>query len=174
MLKAELCLFPHAANMDTFTHQQVWRPCNELFLSKAFLMISSSHALSMANKVDTGHFNVSKGIYRESLHIPRRNVLSDLDCDCVSQHMKLKILTDSKLIRLGWMFSLILTETCIMWQRLITRSCSLGDTLTRSATFHALTQTTDQQDEEGSPRQRRITVGESGIIILWAKHNCYT
>ncbi|KAM7408997.1 hypothetical protein PAMA_002627 [Pampus argenteus] len=41
----------------------------------------------------------------------------------------------------------------------LTRSCSLGDTLTRSATFHALTQTTDrQQEEEGSPRQRRVTV----------------
>ncbi|KAM7385809.1 hypothetical protein PAMP_001865 [Pampus punctatissimus] len=41
----------------------------------------------------------------------------------------------------------------------LTRSCSLGDTLTRGATFHALTQTTDrQQEEEGSPRQRRITV----------------
>ncbi|XP_030603281.1 uncharacterized protein LOC115792849 [Archocentrus centrarchus] len=44
-------------------------------------------------------------------------------------------------------------------RRLITRSCSLEDTLTRSDTFHALTQTTDQHHEEqGSPRQRRITV----------------
>ncbi|KAL7383206.1 hypothetical protein ABVT39_006495 [Epinephelus coioides] len=40
----------------------------------------------------------------------------------------------------------------------LAHSCSLGDKLTRSATFHALTQTTDQQEEEGSPRQRRKTV----------------
>lgn len=76
-----------------------------------------------------------------------------------------KIHTDW-LIRLGLITSLILTETCITWQRSITRSCSLGDTLTRSATFHALTQTTDHQEEEGS-LQRRKTVGESGNIILW-------
>ncbi|XP_067091839.1 uncharacterized protein [Osmerus mordax] len=39
------------------------------------------------------------------------------------------------------------------------RSCSLGDTVTRSHTFHTVTQTKDQsQEEEGSPRQRRITV----------------
>ncbi|GAA6213988.1 uncharacterized protein LOC116051362 [Lates japonicus] len=50
-------------------------------------------------------------------------------------------------------------DTFTHQRRPITRSCSLGDTLTRSATFHALTQTTDQQqEEEGSPRQRRITV----------------
>ncbi|XP_023255873.1 spindle pole body component 110-like [Seriola lalandi dorsalis] len=42
-------------------------------------------------------------------------------------------------------------------RRPIIRSCSLGDALTRSATFHSLTHTTDQK-EEGSPRQRRITV----------------
>jgi len=60
----------------------------------------------------------------------------------------------------------MLTETCVMWQRLIRRSCSLEDTLTRSATFHPLTQTTDHQEEEGSLRQRRITIGESGNIIL--------
>lgn len=78
----------------------------------------------------------------------------------------LKMLTDCKSIRLGWIFSLKLTETCITWQRPITRSFSLGDRLTRSSTFHALSQTTGHQ-EEGSPRQRRITVGESGIIILW-------
>ncbi|XP_044228892.1 uncharacterized protein LOC122997045 [Thunnus albacares] len=41
----------------------------------------------------------------------------------------------------------------------LTRSCSLGDTLTSSSTFHTLTQATNQQqEEEGSPRQRRITV----------------
>eukprot|EP00064_Thunnus_orientalis_P000437 superscaffoldBa00000022_g438 len=35
----------------------------------------------------------------------------------------------------------------------------LGDTLTSSSTFHTLTQATNQQqEEEGSPRQRRITV----------------
>ncbi|KAK2922048.1 hypothetical protein Q8A73_001533 [Channa argus] len=35
----------------------------------------------------------------------------------------------------------------------------LEETLTRSATFHGLTKTTDQHcEEEGSPRQRRITV----------------
>ncbi|XP_054874532.1 uncharacterized protein LOC118470844 [Amphiprion ocellaris] len=44
-------------------------------------------------------------------------------------------------------------------RRQITRSCSLGDSLTRSATFHGLTQTTDQPSkEEGRTRQRRITV----------------
>ncbi|XP_051816326.1 uncharacterized protein LOC110949292 [Acanthochromis polyacanthus] len=44
-------------------------------------------------------------------------------------------------------------------RRPITRSCSLGDSLTRSATFHGLTQTTDQlKEEEGRTRQRRITV----------------
>ncbi|XP_061646468.1 uncharacterized protein LOC133485982 [Phyllopteryx taeniolatus] len=42
----------------------------------------------------------------------------------------------------------------------ITRSFSLGDTQTGSATFHALTQTSDQQQQHGkrSPRQRRTTV----------------
>ncbi|XP_074532058.1 uncharacterized protein LOC141795167 [Halichoeres trimaculatus] len=41
--------------------------------------------------------------------------------------------------------------------RLITRSCSLEDKLTRSATFHALTQTSERKDE-GTPRERRVTV----------------
>ncbi|XP_051234504.1 uncharacterized protein LOC127351223 [Dicentrarchus labrax] len=49
-------------------------------------------------------------------------------------------------------------DTLTHQRRQITRSCSLGDTLTRSATFHALTETTNNQEEEGSPRQRRITV----------------
>ncbi|XP_071337261.1 uncharacterized protein [Trachinotus anak] len=48
-------------------------------------------------------------------------------------------------------------DTFTHQRRPITRSCSLGDTLTRSATFHALTHPTDQE-EEGSPRQRRTTV----------------
>ncbi|XP_038592784.1 uncharacterized protein LOC119916896 [Micropterus salmoides] len=42
--------------------------------------------------------------------------------------------------------------------RPITRSCSPGGTLTRSATFHTLTKTTDHQEEEGLARRRRITV----------------
>lgn len=67
--------------------------------------------------------------------------------------------TYSILIRL-----IILTETCIMLQRLITRSHSVGETLTRSATFHALTQTSDHQDKESSPQLRRSTVGESSVI----------
>lgn len=70
---------------------------------------------------------------------------------------------------ISWIFSPVLTALCITWQKPLTRSCSLGDRLSRSATFHALTQTTDQQqEEEGSPRQRRITIGESGVAILWA------
>lgn len=84
----------------------------------------------------------------------------------------LKILADCKSIRRGRIFSLKLTEACITWQRQITRSCRLGDTLTRSATFHALSQTTGHQ-EEGSPQQRRITVGESGIIVV-DKQDCST
>ncbi|XP_029031145.1 uncharacterized protein LOC114870526 isoform X2 [Betta splendens] len=40
----------------------------------------------------------------------------------------------------------------------VTHSSLLGETLTRSATFHGLTQATAQRQEEGSPRQRRITV----------------
>ncbi|KAM4591031.1 uncharacterized protein PAE49_013904 [Odontesthes bonariensis] len=44
-------------------------------------------------------------------------------------------------------------------KRPLTRSCSLGDTTTRSAIFHALTQTTNQcQEGKVLPRQRRITV----------------
>ncbi|XP_035848416.1 uncharacterized protein LOC116051362 [Sander lucioperca] len=49
-------------------------------------------------------------------------------------------------------------DTFTHQRRPVTRSCSFGDPLTRSATFHALTQTTEHQEEEGSPRQRRITV----------------
>ncbi|XP_056291760.1 uncharacterized protein LOC130207265 isoform X2 [Pseudoliparis swirei] len=49
-------------------------------------------------------------------------------------------------------------DTFTHQRRLIRRSCSLEDTLTRSATFHPLTQTTDHQEEEGSLRQRRITI----------------
>ncbi|KAA8583976.1 hypothetical protein FQN60_015184 [Etheostoma spectabile] len=49
-------------------------------------------------------------------------------------------------------------ETFTHQRRPVTRSCSFGDTLTRSATFHALTQNTEHQEEEGAPRQRRITV----------------
>ncbi|XP_041645946.1 uncharacterized protein LOC121511364 [Cheilinus undulatus] len=40
---------------------------------------------------------------------------------------------------------------------LITRSCSLDDRLTRSATFHAFTENAGQNEEE-EPQQRRITV----------------
>ncbi|KAM8860057.1 uncharacterized protein AB9W97_019787 isoform 2-T3 [Spinachia spinachia] len=49
-------------------------------------------------------------------------------------------------------------DTFTHQRRLIKRSCSLEDTPTRSATFHALTQTTDHQEDERSLRQRRITV----------------
>ncbi|XP_019725876.1 uncharacterized protein LOC109516105 [Hippocampus comes] len=44
-------------------------------------------------------------------------------------------------------------------RRPMTRSCSLVDTQTGSATFHTLTQTSDQQQQgKRSPRQRRTTV----------------
>ncbi|CAJ1067716.1 uncharacterized protein LOC126407136 [Xyrichtys novacula] len=49
-------------------------------------------------------------------------------------------------------------DTFTHQRRLITRSCSLEDKLTRSATFHALTQTADHKEEGDSPRERRITV----------------
>ncbi|XP_054654471.1 uncharacterized protein LOC129193815 isoform X2 [Dunckerocampus dactyliophorus] len=50
-------------------------------------------------------------------------------------------------------------DTWTHQRRPITRSCSLGDTPTCSATFHALTKTSDQQQQgKGSPRQRRVTV----------------
>ncbi|XP_036979524.1 uncharacterized protein LOC119033476 [Acanthopagrus latus] len=48
-------------------------------------------------------------------------------------------------------------DTVTHQRRPITRSCSVGDTPNRSATFHALTQPSHHQDEEGSPR-RRVTV----------------
>ncbi|XP_034465310.1 uncharacterized protein LOC117775875 isoform X1 [Hippoglossus hippoglossus] len=48
-------------------------------------------------------------------------------------------------------------DTVTHRRRPITRSCSLEDTITRSATFHAFTHTTEK-DEEGSPRQRRRTI----------------
>ncbi|XP_065815911.1 uncharacterized protein [Labrus bergylta] len=47
-------------------------------------------------------------------------------------------------------------DTFIHQRRLITRSCSLDERLTRSATFN--TQTTNRTEEEESPQQRRITV----------------
>ncbi|KAE8280452.1 hypothetical protein D5F01_LYC21014 [Larimichthys crocea] len=49
-------------------------------------------------------------------------------------------------------------DTFTHQRRTITRSCSPGHTLTRSATFHALTQASENREEEGSPQQRRITV----------------
>nr|XP_046258809.1 uncharacterized protein LOC124066466 [Scatophagus argus] len=49
-------------------------------------------------------------------------------------------------------------DTYIHQRRTITRSSSAGDTITRSSTFHALTQTSEHQEEEGSPQQRRTTV----------------
>lgn len=78
----------------------------------------------------------------------------------------------------------MVTEACITLQRLITCSHSAGETLTRSATFHALTQTSDRQEQEdGLPQQRRTTIGEPSVIIrimewlfyvivlLWRIHN---
>lgn len=49
----------------------------------------------------------------------------------------------------------------ILSQKLATRSCSLGDTVRRSHTFHSTCQGQSEilEDEE-SPRQRRITVGK--------------
>ncbi|KAK9541760.1 hypothetical protein VZT92_001781 [Zoarces viviparus] len=49
-------------------------------------------------------------------------------------------------------------DTFTHQRRPITRSCSLEEPLTRSSTFHTLSQTTDHQEEEGPLRQRRITV----------------
>ncbi|XP_034538164.1 uncharacterized protein LOC117811799 [Notolabrus celidotus] len=49
-------------------------------------------------------------------------------------------------------------DTFTHQRRLITRSCSLEDKLTRSATFHALTQTNNRKEEDGLQRERRITV----------------
>ncbi|XP_076599718.1 uncharacterized protein LOC143328456 isoform X1 [Chaetodon auriga] len=49
-------------------------------------------------------------------------------------------------------------DTFTQRRRPITRSCSLGDTLNRSATFHGLTQISNHQEEKESPHQRRITV----------------
>lgn len=63
----------------------------------------------------------------------------------------------------------MITKTCIMRQRPVTHSSLLGETLTRSATFHGLTQATAQLQEEGSPRQRRITVGERCFLTLSIK-----
>ncbi|XP_026165572.1 uncharacterized protein LOC113131991 [Mastacembelus armatus] len=61
-------------------------------------------------------------------------------------------------------------ETFTQQRRSVTRSCSLRDTLTRSATFHALTLNTDQhQEEEGSP-QRRHTVDESASSMPQSKN----
>lgn len=61
----------------------------------------------------------------------------------------------------------MLTENFITRQRPITRSCSFGDALSSSSTSHALTHSTHQhQEEEGSPRQRRITIREPGVT-LW-------
>lgn len=78
----------------------------------------------------------------------------------------------------------MVTEACVTLQRLITCSHSAGETLTRSATFHALTQTSDrQEEEEGLPQQRRTTIGGPSVIIrimewlfymivlLWCIHN---
>lgn len=49
----------------------------------------------------------------------------------------------------------------ILSQKPATRSCSLGDMVPRSHTFHSTCQGQDEilEDEE-SPRQRRITVGK--------------
>ncbi|XP_035462065.2 uncharacterized protein LOC118283809 [Scophthalmus maximus] len=50
-------------------------------------------------------------------------------------------------------------DTVTHQRRPITRSCSFGDALSSSSTSHALTHSTHQhQEEEGSPRQRRITI----------------
>ncbi|XP_078129859.1 uncharacterized protein LOC144532797 [Sander vitreus] len=79
---------------------------------------------------------------------PQKNELSNRDVSC-SDMLK------AELCRLPHAANM---DTFTHQRRPVTRSCSFGDPLTRSATFHALTQTTEQQEEEGSPRQRRITV----------------
>ncbi|XP_077468965.1 uncharacterized protein LOC144084423 isoform X3 [Stigmatopora argus] len=48
-------------------------------------------------------------------------------------------------------------------RRPLTRSCSLGDTQSGCASFHTITQTTDHQQGNTSPRQRRITVASCAL-----------
>ncbi|KAM3606488.1 uncharacterized protein V6R79_017272 [Siganus canaliculatus] len=52
-------------------------------------------------------------------------------------------------------------DTFIHQRRPLIRSCSVGDSLSRSATFPALTQTSEQQETKVLPQQRRITVAAS-------------
>ncbi|KAL2083303.1 hypothetical protein ACEWY4_021076 [Coilia grayii] len=50
-------------------------------------------------------------------------------------------------------------ETFLHQRKPAARTCSLGETMPRSHTFHAIGQSTENvPEEEGSPRQRRITV----------------
>lgn len=85
--------------------------------------------------------------------------------------MKLDLLTDGKLIRFGCFFlSVVDWDMAIVWQKPTTRPYGLGNTVTRSHTFHGLTRTTDQhREQERSPRQRRITVGEASLhnVVLF-------
>lgn len=52
------------------------------------------------------------------------------------------------------------------WQRPLTRSRSFGDMLCKSPSFQMFTQIVEKPRELRSPRQRRITVGESGTAQL--------
>ncbi|CAK6951747.1 uncharacterized protein LOC121911510 [Scomber scombrus] len=80
---------------------------------------------------------------------PQKHDLSNKDVSC-SDMLKAEICLHPYTVKM---------DAFTHQRKLLTRSCSLGDTLTRSATFQALTQTTDQQQkEDGSPQQRRITV----------------
>lgn len=61
--------------------------------------------------------------------------------------------------------SLMSSETRMTLQRLISRSYSAGETLTRSATFHALSPTYHYRQEGCSAQQRRTTIGWSAAIM---------
>ncbi|KAG7230029.1 hypothetical protein INR49_009749 [Caranx melampygus] len=79
---------------------------------------------------------------------PRRNDLNSRDVSCSGMLKAENLLPHAANM-----------DTFTHHRRPITRSCSLGDTLTRSATFHGLSNTTDNHyKEQGSPQQRRITV----------------
>ncbi|KAG5266891.1 hypothetical protein AALO_G00237450 [Alosa alosa] len=80
---------------------------------------------------------------------PRKNDLSNKDS---SSHDLLK--TELRLLPLSSKMEAFLHQ-----RKPAARTCSLGETVPRSHTFHAIGQDTKKvSEEEGSPRQRRITV----------------
>lgn len=138
LLKAELRLLPLSSEMEAFLYQRVSHKTTTWCKSESHTVISCFLQFLTTCLMTS---SLLKMIIISVMEPSTIFCLYDYVC------MYICMMSDFHLL-----------HVCL--QKPFARSCSLEETVSRSHTFHAIGQGTDNlPQEEGSPRQRRITVG---------------